>query len=1031
MNNYTGQRGELNFEDDFINQLLQVGWEEVIKNPTVKDLEENFRKIVNKRNIDRLHNVPLSDDEFNNLMTEISSKKNPVEVNHFLMSRNDNPICINRDDGTIVYINLFNEPEIGAGTSRYQIAEQVIFGTDTMLNDRRGDLTLLINGLPLIHIELKASGVPAIEAANQIQKYIKEGVFTGLFNTTQVFFAITPEDSLYFSNYGKWENANDTFYFRWKDENNKEIKDWRNLCIGKSQILSIPEAHKLIGYYVVADTGKGVLKVLRSYQYYAIKEIVTKVEEHNWNSIAPLGGYIWCTTGGGKTLTSFKTGQLIIDRGKADKIVFVVDRVELYTQTVAEYESFARECDKINNPTTSEDLYNKLKSDDQSDALIVTSIQKLSKIKEEVGVNSAEMKKILSKRIVFIVDEAQRSQFGKMHQRIKGTFKGALFFGFTGTPILENETYSTNSLFGDCLAEYTIADGIKDGNVLGFAPKQIKTYDDETLRNKIALKECGVATKEEAKVSDKLWSKYKDIHKRPMADEVINGESVNGIESMLPKNFYDNKGHRGEVVKSILDDFSIVSVGEKGTCFHGILATDSIQEAIEYYHLLKDTDLKVTALFDPNIDNSGENQLIKQDALVEIFDDYNKMFFGTTKFTLKNAKDFKTDVINRLSHKQGYKYIKNESDKQLDLVIVVDQLLTGFDSQYVIVLYLDKILDKHNLIQAISRTNRVYDKIEKPFGLFRFYRKPYTMQKNLEDALRLYCKGDNFTDVCISEIDTLIKNMNRTFNEIKSIFEQDGIKDFIRKPKTKEGVNLFRKDFYELNKDIKAAKMQGCNVFDKESVRKALSDKQLEDITLNFTEDDFEVLSYRYEDVAGKKQERKNTPGKSHLIVQTSLSVMESEIIDSDYIEKMFKEVGPKLVSKDLKEEEKQKEIDTLMEQTAKLSEKDQLIAEEVLTDLKKGVTILDKDKTLRKYIAEYKEKKKEDKIKAFARDYGVDIDLLREIIVALDIKAKGRFDRLWETREIGVAEKTTGKNKPIAARNQTRMKLEELREEL
>ena len=342
MNNYTGKHGELNFEEDFVEELVKAGWKNIIKNPTVKDLEENFRQIVNQRNLKELNDEVLTDNEFNELLSQINNLQSPVDVNNYLISTNKYPIYLKRDNGKEVYLNLFDSRMIGAGDSIYQIAEQVNFETDKMYNNRRGDITLLINGLPLIHIELKASGVEVEQATNQIQKYVKEGVFTGLFNMVQVFFAITPEDSLYFANYGKWENANPAFYFHWMTKDNKPIKDWRQLCKGPSQILSIPEAHKLIGYYVVADKGKNVLKVLRSYQYYAINAIYNRVREHDWNTYSPLGGYIWCTTGGGKTLTSFKTGQLLHDLNVCDKVVFVVDRIDLNTQTETEYKSFAR-----------------------------------------------------------------------------------------------------------------------------------------------------------------------------------------------------------------------------------------------------------------------------------------------------------------------------------------------------------------------------------------------------------------------------------------------------------------------------------------------------------------------------------------------------------------------------------------------------------------------------------------------------------------------------------------------------------------
>lgn len=995
---YTGKNGELNFEKDFIEQLLQVGWQEVIKNPTVKDLEENFRQIVNKRNMVQLDNSPLTDIEFNDLLSEIGSLKNPVETNNYLISRNDYPIHLQRENGKEVYLNLFDSRMMGAGDSIYQIAEQVNFETDKMYNNRRGDITLLINGLPLIHIELKASGVEVEQAANQIQKYVKEGVFKGLFNMVQIFFAITPEKSLYFANYGKWENANPTFYFQWMTKENKPLTDWRQLCKGSSQILSIPEAHKLIGYYVVADKGKDVLKVLRSYQYYAINAILKRVMEHNWNDYAPLGGYIWCTTGGGKTLTSFKTGQLIHDLNRADKVVFVVDRIDLNTQTETEYNSFARESDTIKNPTTASNLYDTLKSDKEEDSLIITSIQKLAKIKEETGVNSEDIRHICDKRIVFIMDEAQRSQTGTMHIGIKEQFNGALFFGFTGTPILEGEEYKTEDIFGKCLSVYTIANGIKDGNVLGFAPKLIRTYDDDKLKEKIALRECNVNSIEEAKSDKKLWKKYKSIRDRTMTDEVANGNVIPDIESLLPSDFYDNPEHRKEVVNSILKDYEIVADGEK-THFSGLLATSSIPEAIEYYHLFKETNLRVTALFDTNIDNSGNKTLVKQDALVEIYEDYNNMFFGTTKYTLEKAKDFKKDVINRLSRKNGYQYL--ERDQQLDIVIVVDQLLTGFDSQYLIVLYLDKILEKHNLIQAISRTNRVYDREEKPFGLFRFFRKPYTMDDNLKEALKLYCgKDEDIGLVCVEEVPDLVKRMNDTYQGIQRIFEEEGIKDFYKLPKASERRQKFRKEFAYLVRLKKAAKLQGYQIFkDNEH-------------PVCFSKDDFEVLAARYSDVLPEKREH-NLNGKSSLHVDTTLSSVELDKIDIGYIEKLFKETCPILVSPDVDDKEKRDRIDNLLSQAAKLSEKDKQIAGEILEQIQDGLLEVYEDKTLKQYIAEYKECKKNQKIRGFAKEYGLDEKVLVKLLQSIEGSREETFSfrEILATRQKGKAEEKLGKS--------------------
>ena len=1018
MNNYTGKHGELNFEEDFVEELVKAGWKNIIKNPTVKDLEENFRQIVNQRNLKELNDEVLTDNEFNELLSQINNLQSPVDVNNYLISTNKYPIYLKRDNGKEVYLNLFDSRMIGAGDSIYQIAEQVNFETDKMYNNRRGDITLLINGLPLIHIELKASGVEVEQATNQIQKYVKEGVFTGLFNMVQVFFAITPEDSLYFANYGKWENANPAFYFHWMTKDNKPIKDWRQLCKGPSQILSIPEAHKLIGYYVVADKGKNVLKVLRSYQYYAINAIFNRVREHDWNTYSPLGGYIWCTTGGGKTLTSFKTGQLLHDLNVCDKVVFVVDRIDLNTQTETEYKSFSLASDTIRNPDSSKDLYDALKSDKDDDSLILTSIQKLSNIQEEKGVNTEDIRHICDKKIVFIFDEVQRSQNGTMHMDIKEQFKGALFFGFTGTPILDGNDngYKTEDIFGPCLSMYTIASGIRDGNVLGFAPKQLRTYDDDALRERLALRECNVSSVEEAKADPKLKKKYLDIINRRMVDTVENGEPVQGIESMLPTDFYDNQGHREAVVNQILSDYATVSDGEKGTHFSGLLATESISEAIEYYKLFKQTDLRVTAVFDANIDNKGEKTLDKQDALVEIYNDYNKMFYGTDKYTIEKAKEFKTDVIDRLARKNGHKNI--ERDKLLDIVIVVNQLLTGFDSQYLIVLYLDKVIDKHNLIQAISRTNRVYDREEKPYGLFRFIRKPYTMKENLEEALKLYCGRDEDAKlVCLGDNKELVRELNEIYQGIKTLFEEEGIKNFYKLPKAQERRQKFRKEFSLLLKLKKMAKLQGYNIF-KDT-----------DYPIDFSKDEYEILYARYEDCMPDR-ERREKRVKSSLNVSTSASSVELDRIDTDYIEKLFKEICPILISPDVEDEEKRARINALIEQAAKLSEKDQKIAGEILKQIQDGRIEVEEEKTLKKYIAEYKEKRRNNLIRDFAKDYGLDETLLVQMLQSIEgsREEKLSYKQLFDSRQKGKAEEKLN-NTGYILRGLLEKEIRELRE--
>ena len=756
---YTGAHGELNFEADFIALLQQSGWEKkVLKNCTALDLIANWRQILFERNRAVLHGVPLSDDEMQRVLDSLRQYADtPVKANHFLNSA-ERGLAVRRDRdskdtahaGKEVYLNLFRAREIAGGSSRYQIAEQTKFvSTNPNYPDRRGDITLLIDGIPVIQIELKASGVDVFEAATQIQKYTKENIFKGFMGLVQVFWAISPEDALYFANPGSQDRFNPAFFFHWGDRDNHIIRDWRELIAGPSHILSVPEAHKLIGYYTIADRNADVLKVCRSYQYTAINAIVSRAMKQHWGDHQQRGGFVWCTTGGGKTMTSFKAGQLILDMGFAEKVVFVVDRRALDEQSTREYNSFARDGESVCSTTSSVNLFNKLKSRKADDAMIMTSIQKLANVNEEAShIDAATLAEVAAKRICFIVDEAHRSQFGKMHRRMKDTFYNALFFGFTGTPILAKNMKAseetTESIFGTCLAVYSLATGIRDGNVLGFWPEYNPTFAERDMRRVIALREAKVADESELKPGTKSFAAYQYyMTKAPMATIYKPDGSIEkkGIEDFFSAADYDSDAHRRAVVQHILDNRLTVAFGsEHGTRFHGMLATSSIPEAYAYWRLFQEMapGLHVTALFEPNVDQNTAGVIDKEEWLIAIIGRYNEQF--ETQFNRKtdpHYEHFKSDLTARLAHKKPYQHIGKDPDKCLDLVIVVDQLLTGFDSVYLNVLYMDKVMESDALIQAISRTNRIYDSAEKPWGMVKFYRKTNTMRRNLQNALEL------------------------------------------------------------------------------------------------------------------------------------------------------------------------------------------------------------------------------------------------------------------------------------------------------
>lgn len=1005
---YIGRNGESNFEDDFVEALVNAGWKDgILKNlhVTQKDefninkitsLEGNLRKIIFENNKKELNNIPLSDSEFNQIMLKINTANTPVKANLLINGR---ILSLTRDvdsedklnAGKTIYVTIFEQAQIACGNTKYQIARQTIYNTGMYQNDRRGDITLLINGLPVIHIELKARNVLITDACNQIVKYSKENVFTGLMGLVQVFFAINPDDAVYFANFGDYKKYNDVFVFHWAKENSETIKDWKTLINGgKYALLSIPEAHQLIGYYTVADKQKDTLKVMRYYQYFAVKAICAKTKKQKWGNIEPCGGIIWCTTGSGKTMIAFKAGQLIRDLCLADKIIFVVDRIELNNQALDDYNSFSREGELVQETTSSEDLFSKLRSKDSKNSLIITSIQKMNEICSSEN-KQTKLEETTKKKIVFIVDEAQRSQFGTMHEKMKKTFPTALFFGFTGTPIMketEEDLHDTRTIFGDYISIYTIANGIKDGNVLGFAPKLVRTYEDKDLREAVALHECKATTKKEIKPgTDKYKIYQKFMRDIPMESEYLdkNGNKQKGIEGYLPSQQYNNPEHRQAVVSDILDNWNILSEGEKGTRFHALLATSSIYEAIEYYRLFKsiDHDLNITTLFDGNIGNNGEASLYKEDAIEEILKDYEKKY--NVHFDRKkdpNLKEFKKDIMARLAHKKPYTNINSDKNQIIDILIVVKQLLTGYDSQYINTLYLDDVIETSNLIQAISRTNRVYDKDEKPFGIFRFYRKVYTMKANLDEALRLYCEGDS-SGVTISDVDINISIINEMYKNIKKIFDKDKIKNYNRLPKENADRNEFKRLFLILKARLMTIKLQGELAINKISEYEIYWDEKSENgKKIDFNSNTYNILYIRYLDLISHTSTSSKTP-KGSFDINTTISEIDLEKINSDYLEKHFRTIIPILVNIDESEENKDFAIEEISEDFGKLTERQQKYARLVLDDIKNGKLKLEEGKAFVDYISEYMYEAIELAIIEIANRYGINKNKLKEIIDA------------------------------------------------
>ena len=926
---------EAAFEAALIDLLTEkYGWEpEILRYKTEEDLIQNWRQILfeNNRDIDRLNDTPLTDGETRQILDQIARLRTLLIINGQTVAvKRDNP-ADTLHFGKEVSLKIYDQREIAAGQSRYQIAQQPVFkARSAVLPNRRGDFMLLINGMPLIHCELKRSGVDVSQAFHQIEKYAHEGVFSGLFSLVQIFIAMQPNETVYFANPGPDGFFNKDFYFHWADVNNEPLNNWEDIA---QYLLSIPMAHQLIGSYTVADDTDGTLKVLRSYQYYAASRITGRVAMRRWADKDPYGGYIWHTTGSGKTLTSFKSAQLIAGSRDADKVVFLVDRVELGTQSLMDYRGFADDADTVQSTENTDILAAKLKSGDPANTLIVTSIQKMS---------------------------------------------------------------TTSDVFGNELHRYSIADGIRDKNVLGFDPYMMPTYEDRELRRAVALEKAKAPT-EAAAMSDprkrKVYLYYMDHTKAPMAGVTrADGSCLRGIEDYLPNAQYEREGHRRTVVDDIRRNWVTLSQGGK---FHAIFATSSISEAIQYHRRFKETGgLKVTALFDPSIDNNG-TAIFKEDSLVEILEDYNALY--DTKFKLAAYAAFKKDVSYRLAHKGPYQSVERTPKQQIDLLIVVDQMLTGFNSKWVNTLYLDKVLVYERLIQAFSRTNRLFGP-DKPFGTIRYYRRPYTMRRNIDDAFKLY-SGDKPLGLFADKLEYNLGKLNELYDKIEALFRSAGVENFEKLPEDHTERGQFAKFFKRFHNYLEAAKIQGFT-WNKRSYK---GKRGKAAIALHLDETTYLILALRYKELFSG-DETGLGGGDVPYEIDPYLTEINTGAIDASYMNSRF--------NKYLKALQGGTEVAAVLEELhrsfAALTREEQKYANIFLHDVQNGDTVVDEGKTLRDYITEYMVSAKNDQIHRFAQALGADEAMLRDFmrlrVTDANINEFGRFDKLKATVDKGGA---------------------------
>lgn len=759
-------------------------------------LWNNFKQILEQHN-QRTLNHTLSVVEFNQVKKIISSINTPYEAGQFLYGLNGvSQIEINLDDGRHVYLTVFDQKQVGAGDTVYQVVNQIVRpAVISGKENRRFDTTLLINGLPIIQIEEKNDKRDINEALNQMHQYIDENQYRDIFSTLQILVAISPNNVKYMAN-TTTDKFNKDFAFNWqRKEDNQIVRNWKEFA---SSMLSIPMAHQMATNYMILDgtKNKQTLKVMRPYQVYATQKVIEGIKNVDFESGNNKIGYVWHTTGSGKTITSFKTAWLASRMPKVDKVVFVVDRIALTKQTNDNYKAYDPDGSvgeeskpgSVQGTFSTNDLNRKLKNKDNS--IIVTSVQKLGTLVNRKNYKAPD------KHIVFIVDEAHRSTAGNNFSMIQNAFKKSAWVGYTGTPMFDETTTGlrTEDIFGKLLHAYTIREAISDRNVLPFNVDFETTINEQDMKTKYLPQFY--------KTRNPQWTDEQIAVK-------INNLTDEDIDDSIEPSFYDeNQEHVKLVVEDIFKNWRNRSnEGRYNALFttHVGGGRASTPMAMSYYREFQRVNeenkkngkqtLKVAITFSSNTSNN-DTQLETNKALYEAMNTYNNEF--NTRFGMDDVSGYTQDVTSRLR--------RTTMDKNyLDLVIVVDQLLTGFDAPEMNTLYVDRTLRGANLIQAYSRTNRIADMQEKPWGRIVNYRWPVQNEKLMNEALAIYA---NKNSALLStqeqresniEEGIIAKTFETVFGEVKNIVEKlETMTDSFQSiPKSEKK----REEMFELLKD--------------------------------------------------------------------------------------------------------------------------------------------------------------------------------------------------------------------------------------
>ena len=956
---------------------------------TEEDLWNNLRNIIEIRNKSELNDNALTDSEFERIRSEIlANTKTPFEAAKWLRGEKGKcSIVLERDNGLgRIELVIYSSNEKNGGFSSYEVVHQIAKSKSNLEErNRRFDVTLLISGLPIIQIELKTAiakdGVK--QAYYQIEKYIDEGTFSNtIFQTLQLYVMSNEQTTRYMVAAPKGE-LQEKYMFAWRTRDNTRVE-----CINEfaKQVLNIPRAHELVSEYMILseEQSSKVLMVLHPYQIHAIEAIFEAASKHQ-------SGYIWHATGSGKTITSFVSTKLLAQRSGIDRTIMLLDRKDLDNQTTSEFTKFASAYStgvNTNDNTlivgtgNTKALSRALKLDSSSNVVIVTTRQKLNKAIESLKEKEpGKLANLRGKHIVFIVDECHRAISAQNMDDIKKVFPKSTWFGFTGTPIFEENKKSsdgqyartTHDQYGEVLHRYTIKNALEDGSVLGFQVEHESTIHKDELANvvyrAIRSEEKNLNYTDEELVS--TIESMKDIDKEKYLQSA-HYESDDHIQSVIRKILSPNNAYRKFVFKDGKPTMS------------AILTTSSIDMAKRYYKAIKkftadknwletqfrDHPLRQGAVMNDSdfprvaitysLEENTKGAALKQSEMKEIIDEYNLMY--GTSWSVESIERYNGDINNRLARKKGE---FKEFGNHLDLVIVVDRLLTGFDAPRCQTLFVDRNLQYAGLIQAFSRTNRTYKGKEK--GLITTFRKPATMKEHVFAATRLYSQANNNDSLIYPTYEESKKKFNAAYNALIKL-DAINVNNPITEHAPKSDRINFVKCFQDLNKAYRAiASYDEFNIeFDSDK-----SGRFAKKIAI--IEDNIGLYNTIK---ASLNPDDKNEPG-IELIDFFDSNTVQTYTVDKSYIDALLKEYEPNSQDTRVK-------IETALTKLNK-SELVRKIYKQILDDI--DAQVIKKDSNFLQLKRNYFTDKYDSVVEAFSKTWCVSID---ELVVSVNQSTVG-----------------------------------------